>query len=268
LTILDIDTSDERALADALDRHGPTPIIVRSGSGNHQAWYRWHGEKRWIRPDPDKPIDILGGGFVVAPPSRGTKSNYQFIEGGLDDLNRLPALSGLDIASPPLSPTSIPGEAVAKGGRNNELWRLCMRSARYCDDFDSLLDVARTRNEDFLPPLTDSEVVKTAHSAWGYTQRGENRFGRPGVFIDAKEANDLILSDPDGFVLLAFLRANNGPASTFMVANGLAEHLGWTPKRLARARRRLEGTHIRMVRPPTTFNGPARYRWIHKGGQN
>jgi hypothetical protein len=31
LTVLDVDTPDERVLADALDRYGPTPVIVRSG---------------------------------------------------------------------------------------------------------------------------------------------------------------------------------------------------------------------------------------------
>jgi hypothetical protein len=64
----------------------------------------------------------------------------------LDDLDRLPVLHGIKIASPPLSPTSNPGKAVTEGHRNDNLWRHCMRSARSCDDFDSLLDVARTRN--------------------------------------------------------------------------------------------------------------------------
>ena len=142
-----------------------------------------------------------------------------------------------------------------------------MRFAHNCDDFDALLDVARTRNEDYLQPLTDSEVVKTAKSAWDYTERGENRFGRPGVFFEAKEATDLICSDPDAFLLLAFLCAKNGPASTFMVANGLAKQLEWTRKRLAAARRRLTGVNIKMVHRPTTITGPALYRWIPKGGQ-
>ena len=96
LTILDVDTNDERTLVDALDHHGHTQIIVRSGSGNYQAWYRWNGEKRQIRPKSEKPIDILGGGFVVAPPSRGINSNYQFIQGSLDNLDRLPVLRGID----------------------------------------------------------------------------------------------------------------------------------------------------------------------------
>ena len=95
LTILDVDTADERVLADALDRYGPTPVIVRSGSGNFQAWYRYSGEKRLIRPEPD--IDVLGSGFVVAPPSRGINGDYQFIQGDLDDLGGLPIMQNIKI---------------------------------------------------------------------------------------------------------------------------------------------------------------------------
>jgi bifunctional DNA primase/polymerase-like protein/primase-like protein len=270
LTILDVDSNDECALADTLDRHGPTPIIVRSGSGNYQAWYRWHGERRRIRPDPDTPIDILGSGFVVAPPSHGTNSTYQFIEGGLHDLDRLPHLRDLpsDIAGPAHLATPLANERTSEGARNKTLWQHCMRAAHHCDNFDSLLDVAGTRNQEFLPPLPEAEVIKVAQSAWGYTQRGENHFGRPGVFFEANEATDLICSDSDAFLLLAYLHANNGPTKTFMIANGLAKQLGWTRKRLAGSRRRLEGTYIKMVQRPSTFKGPALYRWVTKGGQN
>jgi hypothetical protein len=268
LTILDIDSSDDRILAKALARHGSTPIIVRSGSGNHQAWYRWDGEKRLIRPDPEKPIDILGSGFVVAPPSRGIKSNYEFIEGSLDDLERLPCLRN---APPNIGRQShLTGQmltrGIGQGARNNTLWAHCMKAAHYCDDFDALLDVARTSNASFLPPLTDDEVVKIANSAWDYTQRGDNWFGRHGVFFGTEEVNRLITSDQDQFVLLALLRANNGPNSKFMVANGLTQTLRWRVKRLRAARRGLEGAYFKMVIRPSTANGPARYRWLVKAG--
>ena len=49
-------------------------------------------------------------------------------------------------------------------------------------------------NADFSPPLPDSEVVKTANSAWGITERGENRVGRHGAFFETEEANRLIKS--------------------------------------------------------------------------
>jgi Bifunctional DNA primase/polymerase, N-terminal/Primase C terminal 1 (PriCT-1) len=262
LTILDVDTPDERVLADALDRYGPTPVIVRSGSGNRQAWYRNNGEDRLIRNfEPGKPIDLLGGGFVVAPPSRGIKGAYQFIEGGLDDLECLPIMQNIRIASPPLSPASNPVERVAEGSRNNSLWEQCMREAHHCDDFDALLDVARTYNEALLTPLPVTEVVKTAKSAWDKTQVGENWFGQTGVRLSTSEVNHLISGNPDDLVLLAFLQANNGRRKPFMVANGLKDKFGWTRKRLAGARGRLADSHLEMVRRPSKHNGPALYRW-------
>ena len=48
--MLDIDTTDERALADALIRHGDTPFITRTASGKFHALYRHNGERRRIRP--------------------------------------------------------------------------------------------------------------------------------------------------------------------------------------------------------------------------
>ena len=45
ITVLDSDSNDDRILFDAMTRHGKTPLIVRSGSGNYQAWYRHNGER-------------------------------------------------------------------------------------------------------------------------------------------------------------------------------------------------------------------------------
>lgn len=102
-----------------------------------------------------------------------------------------------------------------------------MRSGRQIDDFDALLEVARTRNQEFLPPLPDNEVSQVASSAWSYTQRGQNRFGQHGVFFDTEQANRLITSHSDAFVLLAYLRAINRPESIFFVANALADTFRW-----------------------------------------
>src|ERR1700730_14945948 len=44
LTVLDIDTTNERILRDALDRHGATPFIVRTASGKFHAYYEHNGE--------------------------------------------------------------------------------------------------------------------------------------------------------------------------------------------------------------------------------
>ena len=95
ITVLDIDTTDERVLADALDRHGPTPFIVRTASGKWHGYYRHNGEGRRIRPVARVPIDILGGGYAVAPPSRGARGQYEIVQGRLDDLDRLPVMRGM-----------------------------------------------------------------------------------------------------------------------------------------------------------------------------
>ena len=51
--------------------------------------WRHAGERRHVRPYENRPVDILGGGYVVAPPSISTKGSYEIIEGTLDDLANL-----------------------------------------------------------------------------------------------------------------------------------------------------------------------------------
>jgi Bifunctional DNA primase/polymerase, N-terminal/Primase C terminal 1 (PriCT-1) len=253
ITVLDCDSNDDRILCDAMTRHGKSPLIVRSGSGNFQAWYRHNGERRHIRPDPRLPVDILGGGFVVAPPSRGIKSAYQIIEGSLDDLVSLPVLQNF------VAPTNV--ELISTGRRNNSLWEHCMRQCRSCDDFGALLDVAETFNTQSLnPPLDASEVTKAARSAWQATERGENRFGQIGAFLTVAETQSMV-SDPYLLTLLAWLKAQNSPGSQFLIADGLAPLLGWSLPQLRRCRKLLSALGwIRMVRPPAR-GCAALYRW-------
>jgi Bifunctional DNA primase/polymerase, N-terminal/Primase C terminal 1 (PriCT-1) len=258
MTVLDCDSSDDRVLADAMTRHGGTPLIVRSGSGNYQAWYRYNGEGRHIRPFPQVPVDVLGGGFVVAPPSRGTTTNYRIIEGSLEDLDKLPTLQNF------VAPST--GEVISTGRRNNALWEHCMRQCRSCDDFGALLDVAETFNTQTLsPPLAADEVMKAARSAWQATARGENRFGQIGAFLSVAETKSMI-SDPHLLALLAWLKAQNSPNSQFLIADGLAVVLGWSLPQLRRCRRLLvESGFVQMIRPPSK-GCAALYRWGAKSG--
>ena len=144
ITVLDVDTPDERVLADAMSRVGPSPFIVRSGSGNFQAWYKHNGEQRRIRPVANEPIDILGDGFVVAPPSRGAKGTYEIVQGTLDDLDRLPPMRNME--SRAYGDPGARGGHIPKGRRNNSLLTEALRHVRHADDFDSLVDVMRARN--------------------------------------------------------------------------------------------------------------------------
>jgi hypothetical protein len=261
VTILDVDTTDEKVLADAMSRHGPTPLVGRTASGKFHGYYKNNGERRRIRPWRGLPIDLLGaGGLAVAPPSQIATGEYSFIQGTLDDLDRLPTLANLDLPQAGLPAPSYEGP-VAEGERNKALWRHCMRAAHHVDDFNALLDVARTFNDNCLPPLEDSEVIAIAQSAWKYTESGKNYFGQHAAWLPKDEVNELIGHGPDVLSLLTFLRANQGPESTFMVANGLADTFGWGRLRFAEARRCLiELGYLKPIRQ-AGYRTAALFRW-------
>jgi Bifunctional DNA primase/polymerase, N-terminal/Primase C terminal 1 (PriCT-1) len=262
IAVLDVDSTDERIFADALNCYGDTPVKVQTGSRKFHALYQFSGERRRIRKAGEAPIDILGtGGFVIAPPSVTANGTYRFIEGGLDDFDRLPIMRGLGIDAYVKPPQQISGPTISEGVRNRELWARCMREARRVDSLDTLVRVARTLNDTYTPPLDEREVEDIVQSAWSYEQRGLNRFGRHGVWFETSVANDLITADQDLYILLSYLRANNAPDRQFMIADGLAETLGWGRKRLSAVRKRAMQSHVQMVKGASNYTGPALFKW-------
>lgn len=245
ITVLDVDTPDENVLADGLARFGPTPFIVRSGSGNYQAWYRHGGESRKVRPDPEKPIDILGDGFVVCPPSKGSRGRYEIIQGGLDDLDKLPKMKGV-ISPPnkkqntPLSafPLPSPDELVKseEGGRNNELWRECMKMARGCRNIEELMVKAMDANSQNYHPLPADEVLKIIASAWGYEVEGKNWFGHgQRVVVAHSIVDELAAKDPRAYALLSLLQRHHW-GRDFYLTKAYAGTIGWAEKTMRAAR--------------------------------
>lgn len=268
ITVVDVDSPDERLLADALQEFGTTPFIVRSGSGNHQAWYRHNGERRHIRPDKSRPIDILGGGFVVAPPSRTSRGSYGIIGGSMDDLAALPYIRGLASVATTLD-TLQNGQRIECGRRNQFLWRECMKKARDCPNVEQLMGFAVKANQSsFYEPLADEEVLRIVASAWAKETSGDNLFGRGGrVVIPTDQIDKLLKSYPDAFILLTILRRHHWGRS-FVCANAMAETMpggGWSRLRFAAARLRLEEVgEIELVRPASRQSGAAIFRF--KGG--
>jgi hypothetical protein len=271
ITVLDVDVAGkegERVLADAIARHGEPRVIVRTASGKFHGYYRYAGERRMIRPWPEHEIDVLGNtGIVYAAPSLYSTGQYQIIAGTLEDLRELTPMRGVDDLKQPRRDNaeqtpaeSLAEPAIKKGARNNWLWRECMKNARNRNTRDDLLDLARTLNERCTPPMEEAEIMTIAMSAWTYTEQGRNSFGQFGAWFAIEEIGSM-LHDQDAFFLLAFLRANNGPLATFMVANGLSETFQWRRERFAAARKRLiELGYIIQVQKPHQGSA-ARYRW-------
>lgn len=214
ITVVDIDDpADAQAM---IARCGDTPLKVHTPSGGLHLWYRENGEKSSNLRSEGLEVDIKGiGGFVVMPPSvRATGQHtgrlYRFIEGSLADLHRLPtAKSG-----------SLPRHEsnrresncrVKEGSRNNALFRHLCTQAPHCDDFDNLLDVARSfSNEVCDPSLPDAEVVQTAKSAWHMYIEGRlwGNGAEQRAYFTKSEVSQLTAQPygVDAFVLLAKLR--------------------------------------------------------------
>jgi Bifunctional DNA primase/polymerase, N-terminal/Primase C terminal 1 (PriCT-1) len=259
VTVLDVDTHDENILSDALSEHGETPFIVRTGGGYH-AYYRHNGERRHIRPFHEKPIDILGGGFIVAPPSIAEKGTYQLIAGTLDDLANLPPIH--------LVLDKLRAEArIYAGTRNDTLFILALEQARYADEFDALLDAMRTRNMDCEPQMPDADVVKVAQSAWRYEQEGRNLIGRGRSLVTTHSLIDeLIGESQDAFILFTLLRRHHW-GRDFVAANAMADQLGWTRKRFAEARGVLVLLGLIEEVIPAGYRTPAVFKFGVRGGQ-
>jgi hypothetical protein len=263
VTIVDVDTPDENVLADALAQYGDTSVIVRSGSGNFQAWYRNGGEPRKIRPDKGTPIDILGGGYVVAPPSVGSKGAYGFVSGSLDDLPSLPRLRGLaepvnDLAAP----EAVHAISAEVGQRNASLFAAAGRAARNAVDYEALLSHVGQVNAAFPQPLPHSEVISVSLSAWDMQGRGVNRFGGEMLVGVRVSQFDRISADPFALSLYMTLRRRWRDGESFSVANDMHKSIGFPLRKFVDARRFLENNGLLiMTRKPIKGVGPAVYQF-------
>ena len=269
LTVIDIDArgaEGERLLADVQREVGEARFVVRTGGGGFHAYYRHSGEGRKIRLDPRRPIDLLGGGQVVLPPSTGAKSKYEIIHGTIDDLTGLTPIRAITLA-PAITPSAEQKESPfanmeANSGRNNALFdTLCKEARGLPPTLQAFIDRARELNQMFGEPMIDSRVVNTAKSVFGYVERGELRTGEHGAWFKKPQAESLA-REPYLFALIGWLKAQNGPDAEFWIANGLAAaHLGWPIDQLREARNRaLELKWIEMIAEPAKGRN-ALYRW-------
>jgi hypothetical protein len=215
MVVVDIDTPDEAEQKEVLKRFGDTPIKVRTGSNHMQAWFR-SGRRissRDLRQSEGMPVEIkCDGTLCVAPPSVNPKKGaYSFLSGSLDDLGLLPEINLSSLTVP--SPRTAEGRQIDVGLRNNTLFRQCLRDARHVDDLDALIDCAQSYADVcFVDPLTPAEIEKTARSAWGYEERGENWVGTEAKTLVTLSYLKQVIGDApnkhsdSAFVLLLLLK--------------------------------------------------------------
>jgi hypothetical protein len=249
VTVIDIDSPDDRLAEEIEGRFGTTPLRVRTPSGGRHLYYRHQGERRLIRALPN--VDILGAGNVVAARSTLPNGRYELERGTLEDLDRLQPIRQHE-------QRSREGTTIPLGRRNTELFRYCRSIVDYCDTHEQLLDAARTwADRRLAEPMSDAEVVKTATSVWRY------RDGRRRVMnhILARPVFSALAADPAVLGVYAYLSAENGPGAQFMIADGLGPARGWPRRLVPQARQALLALDIvECVRRPR--NGlPGLYRW-------
>ena len=275
ISVVDVDSTDETLLRDTLARYGEPRIMVRTSSGSFHLWYRFNGEERKIRPDPETPVDLLGGGVVVAPPSLGSKGPYQFIRGSLSDLDKLrPATNIIPFPAAKIERPAAP-ELIRAGSRATALFDHLRGQARLCDTLDDLLDVGRSFANDRLDrtgghSFGDVEIVNTAKSVWRWTKdkiaKGEYYVGTGQRLTLSFDILDKIQPlGADAVQLYLTLQRRSNHRSELIVANDMRLMMPdgeWTLDRFRKARAALIGASIiTETKKASTWHGATRYAW-------
>lgn len=267
VTVLDIDTTDDKIAEDAIRQHGQPAIIIRTASGKFHHLYRYRGEHRRIRPWPELPLDLLGdNGYVLAAPSKTATGSYEIIHGHLDDLDRLkPMVGSLGEVRVLRQGKPVTWSELRDGDqRNRALWEYCMKAARHCQTDEELLERAKERNQQFREPIMEAARVESAaKSAWKYEVADLNFYSRPRIVIDHDTFDGLGRANPDALLLLLRLERYHGGNDRFALAKPMAASMGWGLTRWRMARSALaQAGIIKCLHPGGQGpNDPPIYVW-------
>ena len=291
LNVVDVD--DPELLKPMLKRFGKTPIIGQTaGRGGFHLFYK---AVRGVGPQDFRISEAIEveikaeGNILMFPPSvhPKTRREWKFVEGNLSDLNKLPKFK-IEAAVPRINNKSE-RERIEKGFRNEWLFKQCLREASYCDDFDGLIDVARTRADELMTVcLTDNEIVSCAKSAWKYQTEGKNWVEKEARYIatrsEWREFMEFSGKGSDVFALYTLLviehAARVGRGETFRLVTRSMEKAQtiphWTAKRYTAAINNLlmmklllithkgggrgNPTQYKLAPTPTLSFGPALFR--------
>jgi len=265
-----VDSAEPRDLAQARELFGETPVTAITPSGGAHLYYRHNGEGRRIRPfGKALPVDILGSGLAVCPPSVREASSdksagrYSFLEGSPVDFPRLPIIPAGSIpnhhnAQAHANSDGVDVEAMREGdGRNNKLFRIARDLAQQSGSENELCEAVCGANAKFGKPLSLNEAQAVARKAWGYKISG--RLIANGVKSGGLQEADFArcASYPIAALLLAYLRMHHAEQHLFaIVPDGLAAKLGVSKNTVRRAREYLiEAGYLALERRGGLFGG-------------
>lgn len=181
LTVIDVDGGEDIAKA-MMKALGETPVVVETPSGGRHLYYRHNGERN-ANLRPRYPVDIKAtAGVVVVPPSVDVRSGrtYRFHRGSFEDLYKVPMIDAKALEA--LVPNPYRKESqLARGNRNNGLFKLGLRFARQSKTADELLAALSAANQTLVFPVPDEEIGRIARSAWQYQSKGSNWVGQAPI---------------------------------------------------------------------------------------
>jgi DNA-binding XRE family transcriptional regulator len=258
ISVVDIDSVDPVQQHAIIEQFGDTPLKTGTPRGGRHLWYRYNGEAS-TDFSPHVPVQLkAAGGFVVVPPSvrpNGPHAGraYEFVDGTLKDLARLPPLrqESIDrVTVNTISPTRL--RSVKEGWRNNSLFRHLKDHAPYCDDMETLLDVGMTFGQhDCGPSLPLAEIVKTTNSVWRMREEGRlwAKGAKPQVVVLRSVIDDL---NADALKIYLTLRFSHFDGRQFALSpKAMAKTQvisGWSHQRYRAARDELlQERYLKMV---------------------
>ena len=227
--IVVVDSDDEDAIGQAEELFGKTPAKVRTRRGAHRIFEAAGldlGKVTSLRPYGLN-IDIKhgqeGAGIVVGPPSAHEKDRsirYAWDDCDETVLKHLPpfpmqALQRILEKKP--ADTPAPARMLRDGSRKQGVNDYLVSRVCHCADFDELLDVARTWNENLrdhgYEPMEDAILIRRARVVWQQHEQGRflPMIGQGGVAKTTRSEMDVLLAlNPkiagDALLLLARLK--------------------------------------------------------------
>jgi hypothetical protein len=257
LVVVDVDNVEDAAKCRKV--FGDTAVSVRTRRGEHLFYKQpsgWTPRNANLRKLLGLNADLKAGrGILVAPASHFVDNSgyYQWSGHGLDglrgarrDLPEFP-FDKLERAADTAAPWRV---RLRDGSRKQGLNDYLCSQVAYCDDFDSLVDVASTWNADLPEPLPDDVVMARAGTAWKHWAAGqlEPQFRQKATAKTSRlELTSLLALSrhgADAFALLMLLRAEHsarcrrGESFAISARRMAATQVlpGWTRDRIARAR--------------------------------